>query len=125
MFTEGFLYLMLGTAGFLVIALGLITLIVRKREFIGSIIIMLGVCMIVFPSIQLEELKEEKQNSVGKISLRLNTSPENIIIKDLSEKRLFSPVKNLGLKEVVYDGKKYLVEVKEGEIISFAEAGDS
>lgn len=80
--------------------------------------------MMFFSLIKIEQVGTKTENAIiNQIAHELGATPEEIIVKDISETSgfFFKTVKNEGLREVYYKGEKYLVQVEADKVLKITE----
>lgn len=118
------IYFIIGAVGLSVICVSLITV---STNNLGKSAILAGigvVIMLACMSLAIEERERLDLEIEREIALHLNTEPNNIIVKELREESgslFFKTTKNADLKEVLFDGKKYTVQIKNNHVLKVTE----
>lgn len=68
-------------------------------------------------------LNDKNENELkNNVAIMLETTPDKIIVQDISESSLFGLTKNNNLRKVFVEGREYMIEVLEDNAVKISES---
>lgn len=93
----------------------------RKHTIYRRILILGGILLFIALGIGTYQKSIKEKEFLAKLSAELNVTADEIIIKDLSERKFLDRTQNPNLKQVYTNESTYLVELKENGGFIFLE----
>lgn len=109
--------------GIFLIAWGAYHAVALRNNVLGILFVLAGsIAVVSFSTITVDRQQTSEKEFEELVADYLDTTPDQLVIIDLSESQgIFSPDKNPGLNEIIFEKKSYIVQVEKGEIIKFEE----